>query len=196
MDVFFSDADRHEYLKLLQEQSEKAGVRYLAYCLMTNHIHLLAIPEKKDSLAKAIGEAHRRYTRMINFRENVRGFLFQGRFSSCPVSTDRYLLASVRYIEQNPVKAKLVKFPWNYKWSSAGFHCGEVSSGLLINDSSLFSDITDWRKFLSTDSALSLQLEEKIRTGRPFGPDKFYTIVEEITGKDTRPGLPGRPKKQ
>ncbi len=148
MDVFFSATDREEYLHLLHEQSEKAGIRYLAYCLMTNHIHLLAIPEKPDSLAKGIGEAHRRYTRMINFRENVRGFLFQGRFSSCPVYTDRYLLASVRYIAQNPVKARLVKFPWNYAWSSAGFHCGEVSSDPLVSDSSWFSGVNNWRELL------------------------------------------------
>jgi putative transposase len=76
---------------------------------------------------------------MINFRENVCGFLFQGRFSSCPVYTNRYLHASVRYIEQNPVKAKLAKFPWNYKWSSASFHCGEVSSDPLVRDSSFIA---------------------------------------------------------
>lgn len=92
MDVFFSDADRQEYINLLCEQSIRSGVRYLAYCLMTNHIHLLAIPEKQDSLAKAIGETHRWYTQMVNFREKVRGFLFQGRFSSCPVFTGTYLL--------------------------------------------------------------------------------------------------------
>ena len=196
MDVFSSNADREEYLNLLHEHSLKAGVRYLAYCLMTNHIHLLAIPENQDSLAKAIGEAHRRYTRMINFRENVRGFLFQGRFSSCPVYTDRYLLASVRYIERNPVKAGVVKFPWSYEWSSAAFHCGEVASDPLVSDSSLFSGVTSWREFLSTDSTLTPELEGKIRTGRPFGPEKFYSIAEEITGRDMRPGLPGRPKKQ
>jgi putative transposase len=196
MDVFFSTANREEYLNLLHEQSVKAGVRYLAYCLMTNHIHLLAIPERQDSLAKAIGEAHRRYTRMINFRENVRGFLFQGRFSSCPVYTDRYLRASVRYIERNPVKARLAKLPWDYKWSSAAFHCGEVSSDPLVSDSSLFSEVPNWREFLSTDLALTPELEEKIRTGRPFGPEKFYSIIEDITGKDMRPGQPGRPKKQ
>lgn len=98
---------------------------------MTNHVHLLAVPEKEDSLAKAVGEAHRQYTRMINFRENVRGFLFQGRFSSCPVYTDQYLFTALRYIEQNPVKAKMVKFPWKYKWSSAAYHCGEISDDPL-----------------------------------------------------------------
>lgn len=158
MDVFFSNADREEYLNLLREQSVKSGVRYLGYCQMTNHIHLLAIPEKEGSLAKAIGEAHRHYTRMINFRENVRGFLFQGRFSSCPVYTDSYLFASIRYIEKNPVKAKMTKYPWDYKWSSAAFHCGEVASDPLVSNSCFVSAVTNWREFLSTDSSLTPEL--------------------------------------
>ena len=117
-------------------------------------------------------------------------------FLPAPVYTDRYLLASVRYIERNPVKAGVVKFPCSYEWSSAAFHCGEVVSDPLVSDSSLFSGVTSWREFLSTDSVLTPELEGKIRTGRPFGPEKFYSIVEEITGRDMRPGLPGRPKKQ
>lgn len=196
MDIFFSAEDREEYLALLREQSEKAGVHYLAYCLMNNHVHLLAVPEREDSLARAIGEAHRRYTRMINFRENVRGFLFQGRFFSCPVFTDRYLLASVRYIERNPVTAGMVSIPWNYNWSSASYHCAATPSDPLIIESSFFDGVGDWRQLLSSDSVLSPQLEEKIRTGRPFGPEKFYGIVETISGRDVRPGRPGRPKKQ
>jgi len=86
---FFKDQDRPEYINFLNEQSIRFGLSVIAYCLMTNHVHLLAVPEREDSLAKAVGEAHRQYTRMINFRENVRGFLFQGRFSSCPVFTDQ-----------------------------------------------------------------------------------------------------------
>ena len=95
IDIFFSKTDRQEYLQLLKEQGERFGVQYLSYCLMNNHVHLIVIPENSKSLARAIGEAHRCYTRMINFRENVRGFLFQGRFYSCPVYTDEYLLAAV-----------------------------------------------------------------------------------------------------
>ncbi|MCP3874698.1 MAG: transposase [Desulfobacteraceae bacterium] len=196
MDVFFKEQDRIEYLNLLKEQSIRFGVTYISYCLMTNHIHLLAVPEKEDSLAKAVGEAHRRYTRMINFRDNVRGFLFQGRFSSCPVYTGEYLLASVRYIEQNPVKAKIVKYPWQYKWSSAGFHCKKVIHDPLIRESSLLSDINDWKRFLSTKTEKISQIEEKTRTGRPFGPDGFYSLVEELTGNNPRPGQPGRPRKK
>jgi len=115
MNVFFTDEDRVEYLNLLSKQSDRFGVQVISYCLMTNHIHMLAIHEKKDSLARSVGEAHRRYTRMINFREDVRGFLFQGRFLTCPVDTGKYLLAVVRYIEQNPVKAGMVKNPWDHK---------------------------------------------------------------------------------
>jgi len=70
-------------------------------------------------------------------------FFFQGRFSSCPVYTDSYILASVRYIEQNPVKAGMVKLPWDYEWSSAGFHSGQVVSDPLVSDSPLFSGVTN-----------------------------------------------------
>ncbi|MDD3813987.1 MAG: transposase [Desulfocapsaceae bacterium] len=72
MDIFFEDDDRREYLQLLRQQGEQFGVRFISYCLMTNHVHLIAIPDKPEGLARAVGEAHRRYTRMINFRNNVR----------------------------------------------------------------------------------------------------------------------------
>ena len=85
MDVFFSDNDRKAYLGFLAEQAQAHGVKYLAWCLMTNHVHLIAIPANEGSLAKGIGEAHKRYTRAINFREGWRGYLFQGRFFSCPI---------------------------------------------------------------------------------------------------------------
>lgn len=196
LDIFFNDQDRSEYINYLKEHCSKCGVTIIAYCLMTNHVHLLAVPEKEDSLAKAIGESHRQYTRMINFRENVRGFLFQGRFSSCPVYTDKYLLTAVRYIEQNPVKAKIVKQPWQYKWSSAAFHCGRLEQDPLVKQSALFSDITDWETFLFFKDHDEADLEEKIRTGRPFGPDTFYSIVKEITGRNSRPKSPGRKKKK
>lgn len=88
------------------------------------------------------------------------------------------------------------KIPWESKWSGAAFRCGEISSDPLVSESSLFSDVKKWREFLSTESPLTPQQEEKIRTGRPFGSEHFYTIIEERTGTDTRPGLPGRPRKQ
>jgi len=196
MDIFFEEQDRVEYLNLLRKQGEQFGVQFLTYCLMTNHVHLLAIPEHPDSLARAIGEAHRLYTRMINFRERVRGYLFQGRFSSCPVSTDMYLLAAVQYILRNPTKAGMVQNPWEYQWSSAAYHCGLVEHDILVQENELLAGIDNWERFLSVDSEQSVLLEEKNRTGRPFGSDGFYEVIEKLTGCDTRPGNPGRPVKK
>ncbi len=193
IDIFLEEDDRIEYLHLLRELGDRFGVTFLAYCLMTNHVHLLAVPEKPDSLARAIGEAHRLYTRMINLREGVGGYLFQGRFSSCPVSLDGYLLAAVQYILRNPVKAKMVRNAWDYQWSSAPYYCGLTSHDILVRKNELFADINDWQEFLGVDPEMSLLLEEKNRTGRPFGSDDFYAVVEKITGCDTRPGNPGRP---
>ncbi len=130
---------------------------------------------------------------MINFREGVRGYLFKGRFSSCTVSTDISLLTAIQYILRNPVKAKMVQYPWEYQWSSAGYHCGLVSHDLLVQDDELFSSVANWQKFPCTDSVMSSLLEEKNRTGRPFGSDDFYSIVEKLTGCDTRLGYPGHP---
>ena len=81
-DVFFSAADKEEYISLMKEQSKKHDLKIWAYCLMDNHVHLIVVPEVREGLAKAVGEAHRRYTRMVNFREHWRGYLWQGRFSS------------------------------------------------------------------------------------------------------------------
>ena len=110
MDIFTDDRDRLTYLQFMAEESNRFGVTFLGWCLMTNHVHLIAISESEESLARAIGEAHRRYTRMKNFAAGVRGYLFQGRFSSC-VLDQQHLLAAGRYVERNPVAANLVKAP-------------------------------------------------------------------------------------
>ena len=108
MPTFFRHEDYGVYIDLMAEWCRKLRVEIWAYCLMPNHVHLLAVPESKDGLAKAVGEAHRRYTRHVNFREGWRGHLWQGRFKSYAMD-ESYLLSAVRYIELNPVRAKLVR---------------------------------------------------------------------------------------
>jgi len=108
--LFFGDPDRGEYLRLLAERGRRHGLLYVAWCLMPNHVHLIVIPKTETSLAKGIGEAHKAYTRRINFRQAARGYLFQGRFASCPLD-ERHLFAAVRYIPRNPVRARLVADP-------------------------------------------------------------------------------------
>ncbi len=96
-------------------------VEVWAYCLMPNHVHLIAVPKTADGLNRAIGEAHRRYSRMVNVREKWRGHLWQGRFASYALD-EPYLLTAARYIELNPVRAGLVRSPSRYRWSSAAAH--------------------------------------------------------------------------
>jgi len=95
---------------------------------MPNHVHLILVPSTADGLARAVGETHRRYTRMINFREGWRGHLWQGRFSSF-VMSEQHLMGAVRYVERNPVKAGLVDRAEDWPWSSAAAHCGACDSG-------------------------------------------------------------------
>ena len=106
-DVFFEDSDYEHYLELLREWCTHEDIEIWAYCLMTNHVHLIVMPNLKSKLGKAIGEVHRRYTRMINFREQWKGHLWQGRFASY-VMDERWLLRAVAYVELNPVKAGIV----------------------------------------------------------------------------------------
>ena len=110
-DVFFTDDDRLGYLGLLREQCAKYGVRILGYCLMTNHIHLVAIPAREESLNLGVGRTHFIYTQIINRLHGRSGHLWQGRFHSCPMD-DAYTVTAMRYVERNPVRAKMTRMPW------------------------------------------------------------------------------------
>jgi len=190
MDVFFSDADRREYLRQLAVQGQRFGVSYLAWCLMTNHVHLVAIPAEESSLARGIGEAHRRYTRYINFREGWRGYLFQGRFHSFPLEGG-YLLAAVRYVLRNPVRAGIVQRPWDYRWSSARWFVDEKPGDPLAVSSDILADIADRRSFLLSEEESLSDFRKHTRTGRPLGSESFIAHLEQLTGRLLQPRKPG-----
>ncbi len=190
-DVFFSDEDKESYLAILKEQSQRFGVTYWAYCLMSNHVHLIAVPQSSESLAKAVGEAHRRYTRMINFREGWRGYLWQGRFSSFPLD-HRYVYSAIRYVERNPVRARIVKEAEEYPWSSARAHIGKLDDR-LIERCYLDDEIKDWRRFLDfEDNEEELQLFRRHgMTGRPLGNDKYIENLTRTLGRELKRRKPG-----
>ncbi len=167
--VFFSEQDKRAYIKLLHQETVKCGIEIWAYCLMDNHVHLIVVPEREDSLAPGIGETHRKYTRMINFREGWRGYLWQGRFLSYPLDK-RYLYSAVRYVERNPVRAGLVKNAEDYRWSSARTHVYHEHD-ILLSDSFLSSEIKDWALYLSEyeDPLLTDTFRKHASTGRPLG---------------------------
>ena len=107
IDVFDDDTDRELYLSLMRQHAEEAGLKFLAWCLMSNHVHLIVVPREAGSLATGIGNAHKAYTRAKNFSSGARGYLFQGRFGSC-VLDEPHLMAAARYTELNPVAAGIV----------------------------------------------------------------------------------------
>lgn len=196
MSIFNSDYDRNQYLQFIKEESRKSEIEIIAWCLMTNHVHFIAIPHMEQSFARGFGEAHKRYTRMKNFRDNVRGYLFQGRFGSC-VLDERHLLAAVRYVENNPVEARMVRHAWQYEWSSARYHVGDTKQDILVNGRNLYNLVKDWRKYLDEQNEGSDEvatIKKSTKTGRPAGDGNFVKKIEELTGRLLQRAKPG-PKK-
>lgn len=195
MDVFDNEEDRIFYLRLVKEHTERCGVEILVWCLMTNHVHFIAIPETENSLAKAFGEAHRLYTRMKNFQKDVRGYLFQGRFGSCAMD-EKHLIAAARYVEQNPIRANIVKTPEDYPWSSARFHLAISPTDILVTDRSMLGLVKDWRDLLTSSSKnANERLRAGVRIGRPVGDDTFLHNIESITGLNLHKGKARRQEK-
>ncbi|MBM3882673.1 MAG: transposase [Verrucomicrobia bacterium] len=193
--TFFRDDDYAAYIELMAEWCREQGVEIWSYCLMPNHVHLIAVPKTADGLRRAIGEAHRRYTRRINFRQQWRGYLWQGRFASF-LMDEPYLLAAARYVELNPVRAKLVDRARDWPWSSATAHLKGRDDG-LVKVAPLSAMVSDWRAFLRTaipEEDLRA-LREHGRTGRPLGSPTFLDRLEKLVGRVLRPQKPGpKPK--
>ena len=193
LQTFFSDDDYRIYIDLMKEWCDARGVEIWAHCLMPNHVHMIAIPETSESLKLAIGEAHRRYSRMINFREGWKGHLWQGRFASY-VMDENYLLACARYIELNPVRAKLVKDPAKWAWSSARAHV-HGTKDKLSNIKPLIELVDkNWADFLNQDISpeIRIQLQQHERTGRPIGDLTFIEKLETLLGVRLKLKKPGR----
>ena len=193
--TFFNDGDYAAYVELMADWCREEGVEIWAYCLMPNHIHLIAVPGSEQGLRRAIGEAHRRYTRRINFREKWRGYLWQGRFASFIMDAD-YLLAAARYVELNPVRAGLVAKAEEWPWSSARAHLSGRDDR-LVKAAPMLAMVGDWKAFLN--SAIREEdlrdLREHGRTGRPLGSATFLERLEAIVGRVLKPQKGGRPAK-
>jgi putative transposase len=165
---------------------------------MTNHTHIVAVPETEDSLAGAIGRTHFAYTQYVNRLHDRSGHLWQNRFYSCALD-DVHLWRALRYVERNPVRARLVRVPWRYPWSSAAAHVSQRDdTGLL--------DLAEWRKEWKPekwrktlrepeDDELIDRLRRNTMTGRPLATDKTIARLERRLGRRLRPLPVGRPKK-
>ena len=201
MKTFFGDEDYEAYLSLLAEWCGHYGVSIWAYCLMPNHVHLILVPPSEDSLCRAVGETHRRYTRRVNFRRGWRGHLWQGRFSSF-VMDDSYLASAARYVERNPVKARMTARAEDWAWSSAAGHVDRRRA--CIAESDWLTELTagwvcDWREYLADarDAATAKTILRHENTGRPLGDAAFVKKLESQLGRVLAPLKRGpKPKKK
>jgi putative transposase len=183
--VFFQITDKRLYLRILARRAFQAGISFLAYCLMDNHVHFVAIPSKECSLARGMGDTHKEYTRIINFREGWKGYLWQG-----PLD-ESYLYAAVKYIERNPVRARIVERAEDYPWSSARAHIFGHKD-CLISDSSFAKNIGNWAEYLKEEVPSEIEIFKKhLKTGRPLGNKEFIRKIEQLTGRELQKKKPG-----
>ncbi|PIW68109.1 MAG: transposase [Candidatus Omnitrophica bacterium CG12_big_fil_rev_8_21_14_0_65_42_8] len=180
--VFLDDRDRTQYLSWIQEYSVKYSLSLLVHCLMDNHIHFIAIPHKEDSLARAFNTAHMRYSQYFNKKMKTKGHLWQGRFYSC-VLDEPHLITAARYIERNPVRAKIVNKPWQWKWSSAQTHINEGQAA--VKPDNLFESIDmargSWKEYIDSkeDEKTVKAIRAHTLTGRPLGSKAFIEKLEK-----------------
>lgn len=188
--VFFNESDYFFYLSQMKKHSRKNRVKILAYCLMPNHIHLVAVPETEPCLTKAISEPHRLYSCRINTRNDWRGHLWQGRYASFPMD-ETHLLMCARYIELNPLRAKLVEDPRDWKWSSVRAHLAREDDE-LVQVEPLIQMVPDWLDFLRDFDHDIEPIRKHSRTGRPLGSDAFIKKCELILNRILKKQKPGR----
>lgn len=202
--VFAEPRDYTRYLETLASFKDEYGVKVYAYCLMTNHVHLLLAPETMAGLGQLMKRLAGRQTRYHNRLEGRTGTLWESRYKSSPVDSERYLLACSRYIELNPVRARMVAMPEDYGWSSCRFHVGQSACEWLDEDPCY--------RMLGTERAIRQEryqqflrqgipegewktIREAIRRGQLTGTDRFIDEVETILGKRIEKRRPGRPRK-
>jgi len=195
--LFETDEDRLAYLRLLKKYAVQHDLSVWAYCLMSNHVHLVAVPGHEASLGRAMRDAHTVYAMYFNNRISLSGHVWQGRFYSCPLD-DPHLWAAVRYVERNPVAAGMVEQAEAYRWSSAGAHCGLCSDDLLSPDFPRPGVVDDWPAWLAQpdEDELTSHIRRQTHTGRPCGNDDFLARIESLLNRGVRPAKRGRkPKK-
>lgn len=158
-------------------------------------MHLILVPPSDGALAAALSRLHRDYARRINFREGWRGYLWQGRFASFAMDED-YLLACARYVELNPVRARLAAHPADWPWSSAAAHLSGKAD-LLVRPGAWMARAGDWAAYLGAP-ALPAEVEafrSATGTGRPLGTGEFVAHLERTLGRVLGRRKPGpKPK--
>jgi putative transposase len=200
---FCSEDDLAFYAHCLKEYSLKYEVDIHAWVFMTNHVHLLATPKKDGAVSKMMQSIGRIYVRYFNKTYLRSGTLWEGRFKSCLVETERYLLECYRYIELNPVVANMVQDPADYVWSS--YQCnalGKVSELLSPHHEYLSLGKTTNERLSNYRALFKYHLDEEMITdirhavnkGMALGSDRFKDQIEQVYHRRVVPMKVGRPR--
>lgn len=200
---FFSEDDYRFYLDRLAQALKRYSVQIHAYVLMTNHVHLLLTPEDADGISKVMSLLGQYYVRHINRTYQRTGTLWEGRHKASIIDSDEYLLCCYRYIELNPVRAGMVKFPDGYPWSSYLYHAwGEDNP--LLRDHSLFFELgqtsaarqSAYRNLFKDDldDVMIQTIRRAIHYNYPLGNDRFREKIEKTLKRQVGQSKRGRPK--
>jgi len=196
-DIFREKTDYHFYLDKLSDYLEKYRIRLYSYCLMTNHVHLIPVPDSRDALSRGLHDLHGCYADYFNRKYCLKGHLWQGRFYSC-VLDDSHLWNAIRYVERNPVRSGLVAEADRYRWSSAPAHCGLIKNRLLDKSFPPPGLVPDWKLWLEPDQPESEleQIRNSTWRGIPCASKAFSKELETLLGIPLLPRKRGRPYKK
>jgi len=194
--VFFHPGDQETYLRLLRDYASRHDIKVIAYCLMTNHVHLVVVPSTASGLHQALKAIHGQYAQRVNRIHELKGHLWQGRFFSSALDSN-YFRNAVRYVELNPLQAGLVGKAEEYRWSSAAAHCGLRHDPLIDGrpPSIAFNDIANWSDWLAAGLPQKARelLCRNIRRNLPCGSESFIEHLETISGRRLKHKPAGRP---
>lgn len=195
--ILATDAERLVYLDLLHQALREQPLSVLGYCLMSSHVHLVAVPRQAEVLGATFQQVHGRYAAYWNVAHATSGHVWQGRFYSCPMDAG-HLWTALRYVELNPVRAEMVGEAAAWPWSSAAAHGGTADPDACL-DMSTWRNVwseTSWRSFLEQGEAESelRALRRCTHSGRPLGPEEFTQAVERRTHRRLTPSKGGRPR--
>jgi putative transposase len=196
--VFLDREDYGKYLSLLGKYSGEKGVPILAYCLMSNHVHLLVRPLEEDALAKMMQGITLCYTQYFNRKKGRTGRLWECRYHSTVVDGDRYLWAVSKYIESNPVRIKMVAKPENYPYSSAKAHLTGKPNPLLMDPLFDKGEMNEYKKFMKSEESKSTleEIRKQTISGKPLGGAGFLEILTSRLGCSFSFRPRGRPRKK
>ncbi len=189
--VFFADADYRIYLTWLSQYATCHGLDVLAYCLMTNHVHLVVVPATRASMQLTFRQLHTRYALRVNRSRDWKGHVWQGRYFASALD-EAHFWSAIRYVEQNPVRACMVARAEDYRWSSAQAHCGLRQDKVLSEKAhwqKQFEGVGNWSAWLAdggNDEENLERLRRHASAGLPCGSEQYIESLEASAGRSLR----------